>query len=80
MCAISTVRQFDVAEANPIVSVVDQYVVGFNIYQQELSERDDMLSMSFTDLYGQFHSREKPLGLVKQPLQRALCLRIQVFS
>lgn len=49
MSAISTVRQFDVAEANPIFPVVDQYVVRFNIYQQELSEGDDMLSMSFTD-------------------------------
>lgn len=33
MGAISTVRQFDVAEATSIFSVVNQYVVGFHIYQ-----------------------------------------------
>lgn len=35
MCAISAVCQFDIAKATSTVTIVDQYVIGFDIYHPE---------------------------------------------
>ena len=80
VCAISAIRQFDVAEATATATIVDQYIIRFDIcYQESGAVRRGSGAMASHVPVCTIPSSCKAASALIQPLQHASLLEIEAF-